>query len=176
MHLDAQTSEQFVNALVDDCCRELFAAYGLLLGKCRHELPPQSASPLSWATLSFHASAGTGELVFAASEEVLRESGPLALDSASACDWLCELANQLLGRVKSRLLLRGVELVLATPKGRCGEYNSVTLAPDPRAQTFAVGGGYFCAWIRCTFHEGLDLGISRARASGVPAEGELLLF
>jgi hypothetical protein len=92
-------------------------------------------------------------------------------------DWVCELANQLMGRVKNRLLGLGVEILLATPAGLTGE----NLSPAPgklRApQVFAAADGFVVVWIDCECAEGFELHTTPSSNFEVAIpEGESVLF
>lgn len=65
-----------------------------------------------------------GHLTILAPVTLITESHPLRrtaeIDEAALCDWSCELANQLLGRTKNRLLELGIVIELSTPSTALG--------------------------------------------------------
>jgi len=71
------------------------------------------------ATIGFSSGMIQGALGIACTEQVLRASNPSAgmmeLTHSMLSDWLGELANQLLGRIKREMLNYDVEILLATP-------------------------------------------------------------
>ena len=106
--------------------------------------------------------------------------GPLELTNpgiTSQRDWICELTNQLMGRVKNRLLRLGVEVHLATPAGLSGD----NLCPTPNSlrapQVFAAAEGFVCVWIDCEYAEGFELPTAIPQDADPPVpEGESVLF
>lgn len=165
-----------IDDLLVQCCRELFAAYQLdVQPRGRDEFPASEELALC-GVMGFGGKKIRGALVLATTREPLEVTNPNGFGSQR--DWVCELANQLLGRVKNRLISVGVEILLATPAGLTGDH----LCPSPgklRApQVFAAGAGFICAWIDCELAEGFVLPESLGcgpfeRAVG---EGETVLF
>lgn len=164
-----------IDDLLFDCCQELFQAYQLPVHpRSREEFPSPEQLALC-GVMGFCGRQLRGALVLATTREPLEVTNPGGVTSQR--DWICELANQLMGRVKNRLLALGVEIHLATPAGLSGE----NLCPSPgrlRApQVFAAGNGFACVWIDCELAEGFELPASPGPgASPTLAEGETLLF
>jgi len=114
-----------------------------------------------------------GSVVLAATDGPLAATNPCS--SASQRDWICELANQLVGRMKLRLLSLGVEILLATPAGLTGVSLS-PLAARPRGfKLFAADTGFICAWVDCEAMPGFEASSPSPEEAAV-VEGELLLF
>jgi hypothetical protein len=161
--------------LVFDCCQELFAAYAVNVHpRTRHDFPTMDSLALC-GVMGFGGKRMRGALVLATTREPLELTNPGG--ASSQRDWVCELANQLMGRVKNRLLLLGVEILLATPAGLSGD----NLCPTPgrlRApQVFAAASGFICVWIDCELADGFELPTTPLRDVEVPvAEGEGLIF
>jgi hypothetical protein len=164
-----------IDDLVFDCCRELFSAYELdVHPRSRSEFPSPEELALC-GVMGFGGKEMRGALVLAATREPLERTNPGGLTSQR--DWICELANQLMGRVKNRLLSYQVEIHLATPAGLSGD----NLCPSPsklRApQVFAADSGFICVWIDCELAEGFELPAHPTpQAEAAVAEGETLLF
>jgi hypothetical protein len=164
-----------IDDLVFDCCRELFAAYELDMIPCdRSDFPPTEALAVC-GVMGFGGKSMRGALVLATTREPLERTNPDCCGSQR--DWVCELANQLMGRVKNRLLARGVEILLATPAGLSGE----NLSPAPgklRApQVFAAANGFVCVWIDCELMDGFELRTSSLpQAESAIPEGKAVLF
>jgi hypothetical protein len=162
-----------IDDLVFDCCRELFAAYQLDVSpRDRSAFPPTEALAVC-GVMGFGGKSMRGALVLATTREPLEQTNP----NGSQRDWVCELANQLMGRVKNRLVALGVEIHLATPAGLSGE----NLSPAPgklRApQVFAAASGFVCVWIDCEFLDGFELPTTPLpEAEPAIAEGEALVF
>ena len=105
-------------------CVALFESYGLDM---RHvaQIAPSAFDMLYCGIVGFSGRDIRGGLVLAGSREALGASNPV--ETAGIRDWVAELANQLAGRIKSRLLAHDVELQIATPVVLRGD-----LAPDQR--------------------------------------------
>lgn len=168
-------NNQPLDDLVFDCSRELFDAYALQVEPRDRDHFPSTEHLAMCGVMGFGGKEMRGALVLATTKEPLESTNPGRVDSQR--DWVCELANQLMGRVKNRLLGAGVEIHLATPAGLSGE----NLCPSPRMlrapQVFAAAGGFVCVWIDCEFAKDFELAaISAQTAPGVLAEGESLIF
>jgi CheY-specific phosphatase CheX len=136
------------------------------------------------AFLGFTGDALRGTIAVVAPLELLRSAYPLPLaDTAQwqveVFDWAGEIANRLIGRVRSALALRGVMIEASTPRVMQGEQLHVT-----RSTQGTVCSAYFPAgpsWVRVWFdatsadERPLFSGGSVAPAS-IPAEGEPVLF
>ena len=162
-----------IDDLVFDCCRELFAAYQLDVSPRDRSDFPATEELAVCGVMGFGGKWMRGALVLATTREPLEHTNP----NGSQRDWVCELANQLMGRVKNRLVARGVEIHLATPAGLSGE----NLSPAPgklRApQVFAAANGFVCVWIDCEFMDGFDLPAAPLpEAEPAIAEGEAVVF
>ena len=161
--------------LLHDCCRELFAAYALEPYPQSREQFPKTAELAFCGVIGFAGKKMRGALVLATTAEALELRRTQSLSEQR--DWVCELANQLMGRVKNRLLLRGVEVLLATPASVSGNNLCPTPAHLRAPQIFAAGRGYVCAWIDCEMDKGFELPTSGLPNMELPiAEGDVLLF
>lgn len=162
--------ERALERLVIDCCRELLSAYGL-------DVEVQSGvevqrERLLCGVLGFGGAKMRGAVVFVANREALEHTNP---GGTSHRDWICELSNQLAGRVKNKLLALGIEILLATPAGLSGE----SLSPSGLAQRSALAGraGLVYAWCDYELVDGFEYP-SAPSADGESAvgEGEMILF
>jgi CheY-specific phosphatase CheX len=157
-----ETSPQrAVEGFAAEACRTLFQAYGVELT----EIDPNEASAdtfLLGAVIGFSGPGLRGTIILASTEMALKDSNPT---DGSLRDWIAELANQLVGRVKNRLLRDGVDVYVTTPVVMRGEH----LAPLPRfvlqPQAFtARERGKVCLWVEVEAAPDFRL---------VPALGEL---
>jgi CheY-specific phosphatase CheX len=102
-------------------------------------------------------------------------SNPTSRSQTTQRDWVGELSNQLLGRIKIELLKRGVEIYLNLPAVLLGQH----LAPLPRAQLkplkFALANGAAAVWIELDARPGFKIEAAEAGDPG-PAAGDALLF
>jgi CheY-specific phosphatase CheX len=84
-----------------------------------------------------------------------------------------ELANQLVGRLKAKLMARGATIALSTPVVLRG----VKLSPLPRTEVepvvFESPTGKVLVWLEVEIEDGFKLGEERALKA---SEGELLVF
>jgi hypothetical protein len=164
-----------IDDLVYDCCKELFSAYQLDVAPRRRSDFPATGELSLCGVMGFGGKSLRGALVLATTREPLEHTNPGGFTSQR--DWVCELSNQLMGRVKNRLLAVGVEIHLATPAGLSGD----NLCPSPsklRApQVFAAANGFICVWIDCEYAAGFELPTTQLEGYEPPiAEGETLLF
>ena len=108
-----------IDDLVFDCCRELFSAYQLDVHPRDRSSFPATVELAVCGVMGFGGKLMRGALVLAATREPLERTNPEGF--GSQLDWVCELANQLLGRDNNKLLALGVEILLATTAGLRGE-------------------------------------------------------
>lgn len=163
--------------LVFDCCSDLFSAYELAAEPRSRESFPATERLAFCAVMGFGGKLMRGALVLATTKEPLEQTNPSGLDSQR--DWVCELSNQLMGRIKNRLLSLGVEVHLATPAGLSGDNLSAAPGKLRAPQVFEAAKGFICVWIDCEYAEGFVLpSTPPANAAIDPAlsEGEALLF
>jgi len=100
-----------VDSLVQGSLVDLFAAYGIALAPLPREMRQEAPTlPDTSASMSFQSGAQQGRLTLSLSQEVLQAMQPSA--GGAPADWARELANQLLGRIKNRLLPFSVRLEL----------------------------------------------------------------
>jgi hypothetical protein len=164
-----------IDDLLFDCCRELFSAYALETQPRASGDFPVTDELCVCGVMGFGGKLMRGALVLAATSEPLERTNPEGFGSQR--DWVCELANQLMGRMKNRLLTAGVEILLATPAGLSGVNLSPNQSKLRAPQVFGAANGFVCVWIDCESADGFELRTSPA-ASGEAAlpEGETLLF
>jgi hypothetical protein len=158
-----------IETLVTDCCVDLFSDYGVEITRVVDEPPPSNLA--FCGVIGFTGPDMRGTLLLACSREPL----VLAGDSAQFVrDWLAELANQLIGRVKNRLITLGTVIYYSTPIIVRGEH----LAPldnQPQSQLFRANGGIVSVWFDVDVRPDLVLA-STPDASASALEGEALLF
>jgi hypothetical protein len=163
-----------IDDLVFDCCQALFSSYQLEVAPRQRSDFPSSDQLSLCGVMGFGGKSLRGALVLATTREPLEHTNP---GSSSQRDWVCELANQLMGRIKNRLLSVGVEIHLATPAGLSGSNLCPTPSKLRAPQVFAAANGFVCVWIDCEYAEGFELPTTALEACEPPmAEGETLLF
>jgi hypothetical protein len=89
-------------------------------------------------------------------------------------DWLAELTNQLLGRVKNRLLAFGTVIHCSTPVVLGGE-RIAPISSQPLGHLFTADGGLVSVWFDTVVRPDFTLS-PRADALELPSEGDALLF
>jgi hypothetical protein len=98
--------------ILADSCRKLFSAYGIDIAS---ESAPDTGSPLL-GRIHFVGKDMSGTLTIGLDREQLKRSLPIKTDrQADLEDWVRELANQLMGLVKTRLQHHGVNVILSLP-------------------------------------------------------------
>ena len=118
----------------------------------------------------------SGTMLLAATREPLAASNQVAVRQR---DWMAELANQLFGRIKNRLLRRGLHL-LGAPPAVIGGDHLVALTGRSECQPIVLrspGGGRVCVWLDYVIRDDLPFALSDGEPGArIPNEGEILLF
>ena len=124
--------------LATQACQALFSEYGVQLVPVeRNEAP--GVKMLYCGILGFSGDDLRGSVVLAATGETLSVSNPIA--GGSARDWIAELVNQFLGRLKLSLMSRKVIISLATPVVLRGEHLSLEARGPVRSLWFERSNG-----------------------------------
>jgi CheY-specific phosphatase CheX len=161
---------KLVDKIAGEACTSLFQAYGVPL-----ETVPAvgAAAPALSAVIGFSGPGIRGTCILAASESPIKMSDPIG---GSPRLWIAELSNQLVGRIKNKLLAHGAEVYVTTPVVLRAEL----FAPlDGRNQlvprAFASEGGNVFIWIELETDPTLVL--SATPGDEVAAEeGDALMF
>ena len=157
--------------LLVECARALFSAYDRPLTYNGATSSEDETFVLS-GVIGFAGSDLRGTLLLAMTSGLLEDLSP---SPASMRDWIAELSNQLLGRIKNQLLRFGTEIYATTPSVLRGEL----LTPLPRSalagHRFESPRGVACVWLDTEIREGFSLGTPVA-GDVAPAEGESLFF
>lgn len=156
---------------------ELFATYDVPVRTDRttNGVDPQP-SVAFLALTGFCSEDVRGTLVLACAEGPLRASNPTG--STSPRDWIGELANQLLGRVKNDLLCRNIELVTIPPTVVSGQHVHPVLSSSPGFHPVlmkSADGGLVCLWIEAEVSPRFQLK-DPASNPDIPEPGEVMLF
>ena len=152
-------------------CLDLFAAYGVPMTRSVHAADAEY-DLLYCGVMGFVGKSARGMCLLGASREPIERTAPVAGDLR---DWLGELTNQLVGRLKVKLLARGVEIALTTPVVLKGHH----IAPLPRRELIPevlVGEyGRVLLWADVETVPGFNLSGASDDSAPIP-EGELLFF
>jgi hypothetical protein len=167
------TNDEIIEATVSEACISLFEDYSLPLARMRVADVESATDFLYCGVVGFSGAQMRGSLLLATTREPLGRTSPTT--DASFREWIAELANQLIGRVKNKLIARGVTLHLSTPIVLRGEH----LAPITRTELvpclFRCEGGVVCVWFDAETAQGVDLN-QVADTTGQISEGESMLF
>jgi hypothetical protein len=151
---------------------ELFASYGVDLrqrdGDAQRRTSFQICSVIGFSGPLVH-----GALVLALTDGLPEATNPLR-EGQNLRDWVGELSNQLLGRVKLGLLPAGIEFFLNLPAVLRGEHLAPLPRPGVQPLTFECSQGMICIWIDLEARDGTGSGGS-AEHGGVKS-GDAILF
>ena len=160
---------------------ELFADYGVVVERAQKGGEPGTDGASFAAIIGYAGQRLRGALVLLVPRDVALALLPLMgapVDESSAYDMLGEFANMLLGRVKNRLLTRGVVLLSATPTTAIG---GALRLPSPVNGTatwheFRAPFGPLHVRFDATFDEGFALEPVSEQTTPPLAEGEMMMF
>ena len=176
-----QESLERLDGILIDASRELFAAYQVELSAGYPESLPET--DLFAATLGFTSLELKGALIITLYKELVVHSLPTQfsgknVQSAMVADWTGELANQLLGRIKAKLIHMGVEIILSTPVVFKGL--GLNLYPQKADVTRTHGFGHGTGALKVVFQAKVQPHFELNPAVVAPAkglvEGEVSLF
>ncbi len=164
-----------VHDILADATVELFASIGLpvvLTGQVSHRAVSRSES-FAIIGLTGHL---RGSLILSMPAGFLMGSHPVrSRNPEDLCDWLAELANLLLGRVKSKLLVHGVSIELSTPMAISSTaFRFERFSGAPSIYEFRHEGEPLHVVFEAIGDEGLQLGPWRSTA--VIPVGEMIQF
>jgi hypothetical protein len=165
--------ERLFTSVAFEAGLSLFRAYDVSLEPTDLEAYRQNPELTLVSVIGFAGRDLSGSLVLGATADPIERSKPGA---ASARDWIAELANQLLGRIKNQVMRRGLEFYAMPPAVVSGNHLApVTSHADFRPWVFATPGGIVCLWIELTVAPELHPDQTLA-ADQIPVEGDVLLF
>jgi len=160
-----------IAALGASACIDLFGAYGLTL-ELGQTARMQTSERLLSGSIGFVGRRLRGSCLLAAGEKPLSLTCP-EKDGALR-DWVGELTNQFVGRLKTKLLSRDIEVFVTTPIVLAG----VHIEPLPRSRmepfVFKSSAGEVMAWIEVETEEAFVFGSERPTESGI--EGDILVL
>jgi len=159
-----------VSDLTASCCTELFAAYGVSLSPSSADFIDSEEVLLS-GVIGFVGPELRGTCLLVANRSPIELSSPR---KDHARDWVGELTNQLVGRLKRKFLGFGLEVVLTTPVVLSGLH----LRPIPRREltprVFRTDSGSIMVWVEVEAEPGFEFGPAVADQTG--EEGDVLMF
>lgn len=169
MFVERSETTHAIQALAGSACVELMQAYGVQLQPAA-EGWAESDELMFSGVMGFVGDSVRGTCLLAAPQATVEAAAP---KDAGARDWVGELSNQLVGRLKAKLMARGATIALSTPVVLRG----VKLSPLPRTDVdpviFDSPAGKVLVWLEVEIEADFQLGEERALKA---SEGELLVF
>jgi hypothetical protein len=160
------------------CCIELMADYGVqatwVQGQGTTNPPPQLSAFI--AVAEFAGESMHGSVGLRATRGVLAQTARDVIDSEShrlLADWTCELVNQLLGRLKGKLL--EFEVALDTKQPRLVGAERLEQLERAVRYRFSCEFGDFSGYLDLVLAPGFVLK-RRESTEPLPGEGDILLF
>jgi hypothetical protein len=164
---------EVIEQAVSESCISLFEDYSLPL-KAADAAKLGDGPPLLFCgVVGFSGDQMRGTLLLATSREPLGRTSPTS--DASLREWIAELSNQLLGRIKNKLISHGVTLHLSTPIVLRGQHLAPLSANELVPFSFVCDGGCVCVWFDADLAEGTDL-TQNVELEGAIGEGTSMLF
>ena len=170
MLLEDDQLASYVADLTAACCVELFAAYGVTLSPSTADFIASDEVLLS-GVIGFVGPELRGTCLLVANRTPVELSSP---KKEHTRDWIGELTNQLVGRLKRKFLGYGLEVALTTPVVLSG----VHLRPIPRRElsprVFSTDSGSIMVWLEVEAEPGFEFG--PATSDSTNAEGDVVMF
>lgn len=172
MFVANETATETVLDLVQGVCTDLFRAYGVDLTTAADS--NRTVDGLVWCgVMGFAGSKLRGSVLLAGTEEPFSRSRPA---QGELRDWVGELTNQLVGRLKLQLLERGTRIALSTPVVIQGEH----VAPLPRRvlipAAFTAVEGTVLVWVDVESKPDFELQVTPLKKIATAEEDEALFF
>ena len=168
MFVERSDTTRAIQDLAGTACLELMQAYGVTLSPSLGW--GESDEVMFSGVMGFVGDSVRGTCLLAAPQGTVEAAAP---KDAGARDWVGELSNQLVGRLKAKLMARGATIALSTPVVLRG----VKLSPLPRTDVepvvFDSSSGKVVVWLEVEIDDDFRLGDERALQA---SEGELLVF
>lgn len=178
-------SNNALEEIIQEALRELLECYGHAGGEARVAPRAAPAQAAFAASLGFTAEMLRGTLVLIAPEAAIARVLPpeLSVDDASPdslADWAAELSNQLVGRVKNKLLRYRIVVSLSVPT----VFRAENLRCFPRKTSMPIGAttvqvttklAEFEAWFDVEMQAGVDFSLRQSVAPPMD-EGELVFL
>lgn len=182
--MDTQ-QRNLINDIVVEGTTSLFAAFGVSLQTAGAFDVAPSSQGIKIAVIGFAGKQMCGSLLLNASDELLRSSYPVHGTTPDVAahdlrDWTGELSNQLLGRIKKKLLGYGVVIQLSTPITLSG--SEVRIGPPmPEAECLPYRFASESGWVQVRFEVMTDpdlvLTVAPPKVTDeIATEGDFLMF
>jgi hypothetical protein len=159
-----------IEDLAQESCLSLFEAYGVALTKSEAAADLGDAVRLT-GVVGFTGPGILGMCLISGTDGPLSATNPA---EGSLRDWMAELANQLAGRLKHKLMARGAVVYITTPIVLQG----ARIEPLPRhrfkQQTFECESGKVALWVEA--ETAPEFVLNESAVEETVAEGEAMLF
>jgi hypothetical protein len=167
------TPHETLSKLLSECGRALFDAYGVPASD--GERPPrvEGVEVQVAGIIGFTGDAVRGSVMLAMSQHALEASRQSERDRPQ--DWIAELTNQLVGRLKNRLAAFDCDVVITTPLVIRGERIAPVMDGESAPLVWSLGSGKAYGWIDIEAREDFEL-IERPGAAVAAAEGDSFMF
>ena len=173
-----QSNEEILSDCLNQCTEALFEAYGSTMD-CKNvatkDVPTRIENGADIAGIIGLVDDGVrGNITIATTGAVLEATCP----GENHRDWIGELANQLLGRTKNKLLIYGLDLKLSPPVAITGENLRVqgTRGSSVIFHHYECAHGPVLVWFVVKIDPEIHLTKSEDPDAQPHDEGELLLF
>jgi CheY-specific phosphatase CheX len=162
--------EALVRRVAAEACKDLFEAYGVPLEAITPSNIPRSKIMLC-GVIGFTGPQIRGTCILASTEEPISDSIPV---TGSLRDWIAELSNQLVGRIKNKLLGFGAEVYVTSPAVVRGEHLAAPSMCEIEPMSFKSEKGNVYLWVDVEADSNFALLDPPEPAGAI--EGEALLF
>jgi hypothetical protein len=171
MYTESQRISRAVEEMTAASCVELFAAYDVPLVAAQETNWGTSDEPLYSAAIGFVSPQIRGTCLLACEPSAIERSCP---EGGRIRDWIGELSNQLIGRLKMKLLGHDIEIGLTTPIVLQG----IRIRPLPKAAllpaVFSSEWGTVLVWVEAEVASGFSLPPAKIPDAG--ETGDLMFF
>jgi hypothetical protein len=169
MSVDRAEVTKEIRKLAAEAGVELFRAYGVELEPAPEGWVETDALLLS-GVMGFVEQHVSGTCVLAAPRDALMATAPA---EARPRDWVGELTNQLVGRLKAKLMALGLTVGVSTPVVLAGIKLSPLPREDAEPSVYASKDGRILIWLEVEVDPAFVWGEPEA---GLAQEGDLLEF
>lgn len=165
-----------ISELLAACMVDLLADYGVDLAPVD---PPLAPSEMV-SVVGFTSNEMRGNLAIAATYDFFAGTNVISTQPTDeqVRDWAGELSNQLLGRIKNKLLAYDLVLSMGTPMVITGLRMDVGKRRTGIAERLAFGSGKggIETWFEATVEAGFELEKNESAVEASQSEGDLLFF
>lgn len=165
--------EEVIRDVTIDCTKALFGDYEVAV-EITEEQKSVTDDQVLLSVIGFGGKEMRGTVVLSAPEKTFQAARQGDEDLR---DWAGEMSNQLLGRIKNRLLKYGVDLKMSTPIAICGmqvDYKVAKETSSHHRYGFQTDTGKLTVCVDAEYAPGFHM--EEQEDADCPDEGELLFF